>query len=113
MQFALDENKNRIQPTKEINGYCPCCNECLIAKMGEKNIHHWSHKGDTNCNYKPMTQWHYEWQNKFPEENREIIYIDGITGEKHIADEASMDLYLNFNIHLYPLKSLNQDVNFI
>jgi competence CoiA-like predicted nuclease len=86
MQFALDENKNRIQPTKEINGYCPCCNECLTAKMGEKNIHHWSHKGDTNCNYKPMTQWHYDWQNKFPEENREIIYIDKTTGEKHVAD---------------------------
>ena len=86
MQFALDKNKNRIQPTKEIDGYCPCCNEYLIAKMGEINIHHWCHKGDTNCNYKPMTQWHYEWQNKFPEENREVIYIDEITGEKHIAD---------------------------
>lgn len=86
MQFAFDKNKNRIKPTKEIDGYCPCCNEYLIAKMGEINIHHWSHKGDTNCKYKPMTQWHYDWQNKFPEENREIIYIDEITGEKHIAD---------------------------
>ena len=93
MQFALDKNKNRIQPTKEIDGYCPSCNEYLIAKMGEINIHHWSHKGDTNCNYKQMTQWHYEWQNKFPEENREIIYTDEDTGEKHIAD-VSIDNFI-------------------
>lgn len=112
MQFALDENKNRIKPTKELNGYCPSCGEHLVAKMGEIKIHHWSHKIEGNCNYKPMTEWHYNWQNKFPEENREIIYVDKDTEEKHIADVSIDNYVFEFQHSSISIEEFNSRANF-
>jgi len=85
MRFAL-LNKERIEASKEAKGFCPCCGSDLVARCGEINVHHWSHK--KKCDdywWENETEWHRNWKNKFPKEWQEIIQKDE-SGEKHIAD---------------------------
>ncbi len=87
MRFALIDNQ-RVEAEPKLKGYCPVCNERVIAKCGKQRIHHWAHLGDTNCDkwYEPETEWHRAWKNKFPTEQQECILYDDKSGEKHIAD---------------------------
>lgn len=64
--FAIDKNGNLIyiknkdyehkKQYKEC--YCAKCNELLIPKMGDKNIWHFSHKNNTNCDGSYETNLH-------------------------------------------------------
>ena len=65
---------------------CPCCNEDVIPKCGNIKAWHFAHKAKSDCKYKPMTEWHYEWQSNFNKNFLEVIHKDRNTGEKHIAD---------------------------
>ena len=65
---------------------CPCCNEDVIPKCGNIKAWHFAHKAKSDCKYKPMTEWHYEWQSNFNKDFLEVIQKDRNTGEKHIAD---------------------------
>ena len=75
------------------NYYCPLCRQLLIQKKGQKRIHHFAHynprgKGEySKCtdrwNY-DKTEWHMEWQNRFPKECIEYVVSDG--HKKHFAD---------------------------
>lgn len=55
--FAIDEkgnvvyikNGNESDKERYRNCFCPICKEKLIAKMGTKNIWHFSHKSDSTC----------------------------------------------------------------
>ena len=85
MKFALLNDK-RIEATKGAKGICPCCGNDLVAKCGEINIHHWSHKKKCDDHWwENETEWHRNWKNYFPKEWQEIIQKDE-SGEKHIAD---------------------------
>lgn len=55
-------------------GFCPICDDDVIAKCGEINTWHWAHKSKRDCDewYEPETQWHLDWKNKFPEEQQEF-----------------------------------------
>jgi len=73
MLYAVDEKGVRSRPTKEGTYYCPCCESMVQAKMGKIKIHHWSHISvEINCDSKPMSDWHIEWQSHFPKENVEV-----------------------------------------
>lgn len=73
MLYAIDENGDKIPPQKNTQARCPCCDSLVNAKMGLINIHHWAHIAtEINCNHKPMSEWHYEWQSLFPKKNVEI-----------------------------------------
>ena len=88
MKYAVLNNK-RIAPQKGIkNAKCPICGDILIPKCGEKNMHHWAHKSNANCDswWESETEWHRQWKNNFPNEYQEIIMHDYTTGEKHVAD---------------------------
>ncbi|WP_090473655.1 competence protein CoiA [Mucilaginibacter sp. OK268] len=67
---------------------CPGCGTKLIAKCGSVKIHHWAHQRRIDCDpwWEPMTQWHIDWQNKFPAAWREVIFRDEESGEFHRAD---------------------------
>jgi len=96
MQKAIEVGTNKIiYPNKSKSAVCQCCGESVIAKCGSIRIHHWAHKKKDNCDswYEPMTDWHIEWQNNFPEEWREIVLISQETGEKHIADIYTPNMY--------------------
>ena len=86
MKFAKVDNI-KSEPKKGLTGVCLFCGSPVIAKCGQKNIHHWSHKGKLECDYwwENETEWHRKWKDYFPENWQEIIqYSDH--GEKHIAD---------------------------
>jgi len=86
MRYANIEN-NKIEASKDIKeATCPCCGDYVTAKCGDIRAWHFSHKSKSDCIYKPMTDWHYDWQNNFNKDFLEIIQIDDKTGEKHIAD---------------------------
>lgn len=85
MKYALVQN-NKVEATKGAKGVCPVCGSEVIAKCGDKNRHHWSHK--SNCTdhwWENETDWHRNWKNQFPKEWQEVVHFDE-TGEKHIAD---------------------------
>ncbi len=91
MFVAIDENKNKVsiestEPGKHY--YCPICREELIIKAKDSIAvkAHFAHKKGTDCDdfSHDMSEWHLNWQNKFPIENREVVIEkDGI---KHRAD---------------------------
>ncbi|MDB9938883.1 hypothetical protein OAD78_06880 [Candidatus Thioglobus sp.] len=96
MRFALSNDK-RIEATKGAKGICPCCGNDLVAKCGEINIHHWSHKKKCDDHWwENETEWHRNWKNYFPKEWQEIIHYDE-SGERHIADvKTSEDWVIEF-----------------
>lgn len=92
MNYALYENQKvsaeEYKKSENLDLKCPCCNSKVLAKQGEINVWHFAHKIKNRCSewFKPMTEWHINWQKQFPEKNREIIHKCKKTGEKHIAD---------------------------
>jgi hypothetical protein len=92
----------KTKPSKGGVGLCPVCDGELIAKCGDKNVHHWAHKGYRSCDpwWENETDWHREWKSRFPEEWREVVHQDE-NGERHIADvKTSEDWVLEFQ-HSY------------
>lgn len=69
-----------------LSAVCPGCGETLIPKCGEIKVWHWSHIGGSDCDpwHEPMTQWHLDWQNRFPFDCREETIRRG--DEIHRAD---------------------------
>lgn len=73
MFLAHDSNGKLITPTKEEIGFCPGCKEELTAKMGQVNVHHWSHKNfDCDSWSEGETIWHYEWKKLLGLEKSEV-----------------------------------------
>ncbi len=88
MKFALYKGE-RVEAEATLKGaLCPVCDAEVIAKCGNKNIHHWAHKSKRKCphQWENETQWHRDWKNNFPLEWQEVPLYDSETGEKHIAD---------------------------
>lgn len=80
---------------KDDNYYCPCCETAVIVKKCTVKRSHFAHKSFAECdNWYEMSDWHYEWQNKFPERFREVIVED--FGIKHRADIKVDDLVIEF-----------------
>ena len=90
MFYAIDEDQNRIfidDADKQNKYYCPCCNSSVIVRRGPIYAHHFAHSIGSMCdaNYSEKTKWHREWQERFPEECREVVVSD-LLGCKRIAD---------------------------
>ena len=64
------------------------CGEQALSKCGSQKAWHWAHAGKRHCDpwWENETDWHRYWKNLFPEETREVVHYDEVTGEKHIAD---------------------------
>lgn len=86
MQFAFINNV-RTKPFPNGRSTCPICGGDMIAKCGNRIIHHWAHIRETNCDpwWETETQWHRDWKNLFPEDCREVSHMS-IDGEIHRAD---------------------------
>jgi len=87
MEFAL-VNDLRTKPIKGLKGFCPICGNPVIAKCGNRKVHHWAHVHEFNCDpwWENETPWHREWKSHFPDAWHENVFFDQTTGEKHIAD---------------------------
>ena len=92
MYVALDKEGNRIYADDGIRYeecICPYCDMPVIHKMGKVRLKHFAHKTNP-CPYDKekdhLSEWHRRMQSYFPKEEREFLFIDSKTGEKHIAD---------------------------
>lgn len=87
MKFAL-VNEIRTEATSGACGICPSCGSDLVAKCGDKRVHHWAHTKSRNCDtwWENETEWHRMWKNEFPADWQEVRAFDEQTGEFHIAD---------------------------
>lgn len=108
MLKALDSDGNSIAidfAVPKTTYFCPICNQPLIQKRGEIRQHHFAHigvHGDNSRNYAPCTDgwhydktdWHIEWQKRFPVECYERVVSFG--GVKHIADILVNDTVIEF-----------------
>ena len=90
MFFAIDKNGERVHINDVLDDetyFCPSCGEELALKKGSIKLHHFSHKSNSLCNdawHYDMSEWHSEWQNKFPKQYQEIVKT--FEGETHRAD---------------------------
>ncbi len=97
MKFANVCGK-KTEATKGAKGVCPCCGSEVIARCGQKNINHWAHKKESDCDHwwEPETDWHRAWKGHFPIEWQEVVH-KADDGEKHVADvQTSHDLVIEF-----------------
>lgn len=97
MQYALVENIRR-EAFKRGSGTCPTCGTGVIAKCGNRILHHWAHSHLRDCDawWENETQWHRDWKNLFPEKFREISHI-APDGEIHRADiKTSTGIVIEF-----------------
>lgn len=98
MFYALDGHNRRIsaeEATKGVEYFCPCCNSEVILKRGKVKVHHFAHRTLRKCDeWYEMSDWHKHWQEKFPEQFREIVIEED--GERHRADIKVDDLVVEF-----------------
>ena len=91
MLIAMNNKKERVaidNSTMNEKYFCQFCGEELCRKMGHVRCHHFSHKANSHCTdsiWYDMSDWHINWQNKFPTNTQEILKINS-NGKKHIAD---------------------------
>ena len=95
--------------------YCPECGERLILKkLGKIRRHHFAHKINNNCfeyKYDEMTQWHKDWQTRFPKDNREVIVIDEL-GKRCVADVLINNIEIEFQHSAMPYDVFMKRIGF-
>lgn len=100
MFVAFDKDGNRThinQAYVKYDYYCPVCGEKLIIKKGEIKSHHFAHQTTGQCHdhwHYDMSDWHINWQSKFPAESQEVVLTKG--EEKHRADVLIKNTVIEF-----------------
>lgn len=87
MRLALVDGA-RAEPAPNLRGKCCLCGDDMIAKCGHYVRWHWAHKARITCDpwREPETDWHRYWKDAFPVDCQEVVHVDDMTHEKHIAD---------------------------
>ena len=102
MFTALAKNNKKISIEDAVPGVeylCPVCRNPVVVKAAKSvNVRtHFAHKRNTLCldDWKhDMSDWHFEWQSKFPIESREfVVKKDGVV---HRADILINDTVIEF-----------------
>lgn len=88
MEYALTADHHRVHALDAEKGqeyYCPVCGNQVIPRQGEVNSWHFAHVTSCMDDWKyDMSEWHRNWQNRFPESTREVVIE--YKGESHRAD---------------------------
>lgn len=99
MKIAINEEKKRIvaeDANRETKYFCPVCQEPVILKRGHIVSAHYAHKNNV-CKddwHHDMSEWHSSMQNRFPEDQREIVVKNN--GKIHRADILSKNKVIEF-----------------
>lgn len=115
MFVALNKEKRRIDikdAAIEDELYCPICGKELIKKSGNIRIAHFAHRAGEctdKWNY-DMSEWHYNWQEQFPSENREVVFEKD--GKKHRADIFIKNTIIEFQHSKLSEKEFKERNNF-
>lgn len=77
MRYALVDERKLEAEKGIIGAVCPYCRNPVRPNHGSQR-RFWSHENKKDCDswYEPMTEWHINWQNLFPENCREVIIGD-------------------------------------
>ena len=92
MIIALNKERQRIHIENADSGmecFCPCCGERLVQHKGQIRRHHFAHYPGSACSDSwegqyDMSDWHLDWQNRFPKGNQEVLLALGEI--RHRAD---------------------------
>lgn len=111
MYIALDKNNRVTYVDDTVPGheyFCPVCKRKLIVKRGDIRRHCFAHSSGESCSDSweksyDISEWHRDWQNKFPIENREVVV--GFGNIKHRADVLVGRTVIEFQ-HSYITKEL-------
>lgn len=115
MLIAYGKAGNRIsaeEAEKQKTYYCPMCGKQVILRRGETNISHFAHMAnecEDNWHY-DMSEWHCSMQNRFDEEQREIIVKHN--GVVHRADILSKNKIIEFQHSPITKEELQERNNF-
>lgn len=99
MEIALDKIGNRVSAynaSEHAEYFCPICRNSVIFKNGSINVPHFAHKSDA-CKdtwHYDMSDWHFSMQNRFPEDQREVVIKEG--GVTHRADILLKNMIIEF-----------------
>lgn len=87
MKFSF-ANGEKVEAFRGGKGICPLCGKETLSKCGNRKIWHWAHCSQQMCDnwWESETEWHRNWKKLWPVENQEVIHVDPVSGEKHIAD---------------------------
>ena len=90
MKYALDRNDNRIDARNAMSRqdyFCEYCGKPVVFRNGEIKIKHFAHKPSHPCNDSwnvgcennsyDISEWHDDWQEKFPSINQEVKINSG------------------------------------
>lgn len=114
MQIAL-VNGQRHLPQQKLRGTCPVCGQETISKCGSVRLWHWAHQGRRHCDpwWENETDWHRAWKSQFPEDCREVVHFDEVTGEKHVADvKTRRGMVIELQHSAMPLEELQSREKF-
>lgn len=102
MFVAVDKNKNKVSIENAdiyCQYFCPCCGAPLKIKAANSEFvrTHFAHIKGSDCDSfeHDMSEWHLEWQAKFPIENREVM-LTNEAGEIHRADVCINQTVIEF-----------------
>ena len=113
MQIAINTDGNRVLAYNAKNGedyLCPTCGGNVILRQGSINVAHFAHRSNEcvdNWHY-DMSEWHYSMQERFPEEQREVVVK--YMGQTHRADILHRNQIIEFqhsSISIEELKERN------
>lgn len=120
MRIALDYHDRRVsienaESNKEY--FCPFCGAPLVTRKGEERQHHFAHKARHLCsdpweheNKYDMSEWHNQWQNRFPVDNQEIKVTLGQT--IHRADVMISRTVIEFQHSIMKAQAFDDRNNF-
>lgn len=74
MILATNANGYRIPAMPGLQAHCDICDGKVVPKCGQIVVWHWAHETVQDCDpwAEPVTQWHADWEAKFPVECREV-----------------------------------------
>ena len=99
MFIAEDEKGKRIVAEKglprDVAYFCPVCHSQVRLRAGDNNAAHFAHMGACLDDFThDMSEWHREWQNLFPLNNREKVIT--YENETHRADVQCYGTVIEF-----------------
>lgn len=121
MQIAIKKSGERIhinEALKTQKYYCPACKNELMQKRGDMRTHHFAHypskdEKQNNCPlryYSGITQWHFDWLNRFNKENIEIILEND--NQRFVADVLINNTVIEFQHKNLTIEQFRERNNF-
>lgn len=120
MLFANDYHDMRVHiddTQSNAEYFCPYCGAPLTCKKGDIRHHHFAHKQNHLCmdtwereHTYDISDWHNEWQSRFPKVNQEIKLSLGST--IHRADVLTGRTVIEFQHSIMPVQAFDDRNNF-